>query len=622
MEFLFDSRNVVFKTPFGCLPHGETLEIHCFVKDAGETGVLFLIEEDGKESDTFPMSLKGEKKGYRHYALSIPTLAVGLYFYRFRLLTEQQPIDLYRDEMNHPVARIGQTWQLTCYRRHYPIPETFQGTVMYQIFPDRFNRAGTCDTSEKLTPFFLHEAAYETPVFEPDEQGRILNNDFFGGNLQGIIDKLPYLSALGIKLLYLNPIFKAFSNHRYDTADYLQVDPLLGTNDDFARLCREAHHYGMSIMLDGVFSHIGSDSLYFDKQNRFGNGAYHNPASPYRSWFQFTDYPHGYHSWWGIDTLPCTEENDLSFRRFILFGESSVIRFWFRLGADAWRLDVADELPDSFLAQLYHVAKEEKPDSLILGEVWEDASNKISYGVRRKYFLGEGLDAVMNYVWRDAIIRFTRKECSAEDLMEAIMSLCEHYPQDTLNATMISLSTHDTPRILTILGVDHEPESRKERAGFRLTDSERKNAIEKLKMALFFQFSLPGSPCLYYGDEIGMEGFEDPFNRAYMGDRPACPEIFSFLSALALLKNTVSALRFGAFEPVTCSQNIFAFYRLHENERILCLVNNSDTPYKVQESGKILFAENLWPEKSLLFPRGTVMIQVSACHKTDADCIK
>ena len=450
MKILFDSRNLAFKTPFGCLEQGEPLTIHFFVKDAYETGVLFLLEEDGKDAVSFKMSFEKEADGYRQYTCSLSNLVTGLYFYSFCIVTESQALAVFRNEKNQPVVESGQKWQLTCYHRAYPIERAFQGAVMYQIFPDRFNRSSSCDTSEKLTPFHLHETLYEIPVFEPDETGRILNNDFFGGNLRGIMEKLPYLKNLGIKVLYLNPIFKAFSNHRYDTADYLQVDPLLGTNEDFALLCRQAHASGIKIMLDGVFSHTGSDSLYFDKLNRFENGAYHHPDSPYRSWFQFTEYPHGYHSWWGIDTLPYTEEKDPAFRQFIISGENSVIRFWFRLGADAWRLDVADELPDSFLAELHKTAKEEKPDCLVLGEVWEDASNKISYGVRRKYFLGESLDAVMNYVWRDAIIRFCRGEMHSEDFLESVMTLCENYPQDTLNATMISLSTHDTPRILTV----------------------------------------------------------------------------------------------------------------------------------------------------------------------------
>ncbi|MBQ9915060.1 MAG: glycoside hydrolase family 13 protein [Clostridia bacterium] len=610
MHILFDSRNTQFKKPYGCLPLGETFSVTVYVRDAGESGVLFLLEKDGEDLVPYPMTCLGEKDGYTAYTCSPPMTSTGLFFYHFEVLTPSGNHKIFRDRHNRPTQVAEGKWQLTCFERRYSIPDSFAGRVMYQIFPDRFCKSGSVSAEGKLTPYYLHENLSDLPVYKPDENGRIWNNDFFGGNLQGIIDKLPYLKDLGITMLYLNPIFKAFSNHRYDTADYLQIDPLLGTNEDFRRLCDEAHKQGMKVMLDGVFSHTGSDSIYFDIHNRFGGGAYHDPASPYRSWFQFHNYPHEYASWWGIDTLPCTEEKDPAYMRYILTDEDSVIRYWLRQGADCWRLDVADELPDEFLFELYKTVKTEKPESMVLGEVWEDASNKISYGYRRKYLQGECLDGVMNYVWRDAIIHFVRGELSSRDFHESVMTLCEHYPKDALNVTMNLLSTHDTPRILTVLGIDSVPGSRDERAQYKLDSSSYARAKNRLISAAFLLFSLPGCPCIYYGDEISMEGFEDPFNRAYMGDREGNSEITACYRELAAIKTSYPALRTGGLMPAFCEDGIYAFYREEKGQRVFCMVNLSKETKAVPVKGEVLFARNTWEQEEnlLLLPYGCVAI--------------
>ncbi len=616
MQILFDSRNALFKKPFGCLPLGETMTVTICCKDVGETGVLFCLEKDGEASIKHTMNHVEIRDGYNAYTAIITPEETGLYFYCFEMQTQNGFITVVRDAHNHPVIENGKPWQLTCYHRKYELNQEFFGRVMYQIFPDRFHKAGSVNPEAKLTPFWIHENMEDLPVYLPNERGEIINNDFFGGNLQGIIEKLPYLNDLGVGCIYLNPIFAAYSNHRYDTADYLQIDPLLGSKADFRELCRKAHELDIKIILDGVFSHTGSDSRYFDIHNRFGTGAYHNPQSPYRSWYQFQNYPHQYTAWWGIGTLPCTEENDLSFRQFILTGENSVVRYWLSQGADGWRLDVADELPDDFLFSLHEAVKSEKPDSLIIGEVWEDASNKISYDVRRKYFLGGSLDSVMNYVWRNAIMGFVRGEIDSFSLHEAIMTLCEHYPKESLLATMNILSTHDTPRILTSLGINDVPQGRDERAHFHLNEHDRELGKNRLFSAAFLLFCLPGCPCIYYGDEIGMEGFEDPFNRAYMGNRPSDQEILSFFKNLAHLKNTHPALRFGSLEPASFENGTYAFYRNSEKERMLMVLNVSDTPKSVSIEGEICFQKNLWQEGrgALLLPYGCVAMTLSVTN--------
>lgn len=613
MQALFDSRSRQFKEPFGCIKQKEQLTLRIYVKDAGEAGVLFLLEPDGAEQRAYPMVCEGAEEGYNVYRHTMTVEETGLYFYHFCLHWPDGSLKILKNERNEPCFGEGSSWQLTCYDGERQLSEDFCGQVIYQIFPDRFYRDGSCDTGDKLTPFWLHENEMDIPAFLPDEAGKITNQDFFGGNLAGIITRLPYLHSLGVRVLYLNPIFMAYSNHRYDTADYLRVDPLLGTNDDFKRLCREAHKLGMKVLLDGVFSHTGSDSRYFDIHNRYGGGAYHDPESPFREWYQFTEYPYQYTSWWGIETLPCVDECNPAYQQYIISGESSVLRYWLRQGADGWRLDVADELPDDFLYKLYETVKQEKPDSLVLGEVWEDASNKISYGSRRRYLQGGCLDSVMNYVWREAVIRFARGEIPAEELNEAVLTLCEHYPEAALNSMMNLLSTHDTPRILTALGIEAVPERKEDRAVYHLQEKERTAGKNRLYLAAFLLFTLPGSVSIYYGDEIGMEGFEDPFNRAYMGDRGRDDDIFSCFCALSKLKNKYPALKTGALRPGSAAGGVYSFWRIGKHERIFCAVNRSHKPYSVVlPKGRVLYGKGFRQngEELLLLPEGFAAVSV------------
>ena len=325
-----------------------------------------------------------------------------------------------------------------------------QGKVFYQIFPDRF-----CEGIEnKPMPFpdRLYQAdKHAEPFWQPNETGGHLNEDYFGGDLEGIRIKLPYLREMGVDYLYLNPIFEAHSNHRYNTADYLNVDPLLGTNEEFEVLCREAAKYGIGIVLDGVFSHTGSDSRYFNREGRYGEGgAYRDPNSPYRSWYDFDPkYKGGYRSWWGFETLPEVNEETPSFVEFIT-GEGGVIDTWLRRGAAGFRLDVADELPDAFIEKIRTAVKRVSPEKFLLGEVWEDATTKFGFDHRRTYLLGKGLDSVMNYPFKNSVLDFVKGK-PAQQAANEILSICEHYPAPAINTALNFLSTHDTERALTVI---------------------------------------------------------------------------------------------------------------------------------------------------------------------------
>lgn len=582
MRILFDSKNSEYKKPFGCLRKDEkcTLNIHIPDSCNTQTVCVHLERDDGFEAD-FPLH---EAKRYDCYTVFSGTFSLnecGLYFYRFDITTDNSSFKLMKYGDSDTNIEDGTMWQITCIPRDYKTPDDFKGRVIYQIFPDRFNKCGECDTYDKLTPYYMHASTSEAPAYLPDENGKILNNDFYGGNLKGITQKLPYLKDLGVGIIYLNPIFKAYSNHRYDTCDYRKIDPMLGTEEDFTQLCDEAHKCGIKIILDGVFSHTGCDSIYFDKYNHFGGGAFSNPDSPYRNWYSFSEYPNKYDSWWGIDTLPCTNELNEDYIKYIITDDNSVIRHWLRAGADGFRLDVADELPDEFIKLLRDTVKAEKSTAAIYGEVWEDASNKTAYDVRRKYFSNAELDSVMNYPFRNAVINLVKGLITSEVFASEIMTIVENYPDEVLHCLMNSLSTHDTERIFTNLsGADLEmPKS--EKVCYIYSDCEIKTAISRIKTAVFLQFFLPGSPCIYYGDEIGMKGFNDPFNRCFFDYRNINREIFDFYGCMTSLKNSSNALKYGDIHFNEYKNGILRMERSFKNDKITAAVNLSDSAFKI-----------------------------------------
>ena len=588
MEILFDSKKEECKAPFGCLRVGEACTLRLRVPDCChyKRGWL-VVKNDGGTVLEKPLWEESASPPYTIYKTNFALFETGLYFYYFRIEAEQSTFSLYK-RGNGTNMEEGERWQVSCIPEDFRTPDAFKGAVFYQIFPDRFSQESVLGKEEKKTDFLLHEKESDTPHYLPNEHGEILNRDFFGGNLRGIAKKLPYLASLSVSAIYLNPIFEAYSNHRYDTADYLRIDPLLGTEEDFRALCDEAHALGIRVVLDGVFSHTGADSLYFDKKGRYGGGAYHDPRSPYRAWYQFEEYPHRYTSWWGIDTLPAVNELCPSYLDFIILGEDSVVAHWLRAGADGFRLDVADELPDEFIAHLRRRVKEIKPDAIVIGEVWEDASSKVSYGVRRRYFTGGELDSVMNYPFRDAIIAFLRGDISAYALGDTVMRICENYPHDVLLCLLNSLSTHDTPRILTLLADVPTPETREGRAYYRLSPEKRAAAILRLFSAVALQFALPGAPCIYYGDEAGMEGYEDPFNRRFYPWGKADGALIDLYRTLGRLRREHPALRLGECEVTVHGEGALTLSRKCAEETVFfTLARNEPISISAKE---ILFA--------------------------------
>lgn len=605
MQIYHNSRGSLYRSPLGAVKTGETVRLAIEVSDADTvTGVRLRLWIDDKESFLDMEKSGGGLTGEFYYTeLNVPDSPCLVWYY-FVISTKNG--DIYYSNNSGMYGGVGEmtenatgrSYQITVYDRGFKTPAWFKNSVMYQIFPDRFcPDRKFYEIPRKRCEYTIHEDWYEplSHNMHPFENGPACN-DFYGGSLKGIASKLGYLKELGISTIYLNPIFEAYSNHRYDTGDYSKIDPILGTEEDFAELCRAAAENGIGIILDGVFSHTGSDSVYFNKYGNYGEntGAYRDVNSPYRSWYKWMA-DGGYESWWGCSNLPNVNETEPTYIDRILRSDDAIIKKWLRLGALGWRLDVADELPDSFIKTLRENVKSENPDAVIIGEVWEDASNKVSYGEKREYLFGGELDSVMNYPFKDGVIDFLMGHIKAAELGERMLSLMENYPKEAMYAAMNIVGTHDTARIKTVLGgqFSHDGMSEAEKQSLRLPPHAETVAIERVRLAAFMQMTFVGVPCIYYGDEIGMQGLGDPYNRMPYTWRCVDCETLDFYKRLTRLRNDNPCLRTGAFIQLFADGDVYAYARetvggkdvfgeKSENGCMICIINCGDGDARVR----------------------------------------
>ncbi|MBO5323010.1 MAG: glycoside hydrolase family 13 protein [Oscillospiraceae bacterium] len=615
MRILFNSKDTQFKEPFGTLiPRQEcTLRIHIPATVQATKVECVILNEDHSPAKTVPMSFQFKKGAYEQFGGKFCFEKPGLYFYGFHITTRTGEFDLYKYG-NDTNMEAGDLWQVSCVPADFHTPDWSKGAVFYQVFPDRFHKAGKCDLTGKLEPYTVHENWDEEVEWKPTPEGEVLNNDFYGGNFRGIMEKLPYIASLGTTILYLNPISKSFSSHRYDTGDYKTPDPMLGTMADFTALCDAAHKLGIKVILDGVYSHTGSDSLYFDKKGNFGsNGAYNSKESPYYDWYTFKQWPNSYNAWWDFDTLPTVKKMEPFFVEYIITGKDSVLEHWIKAGADGFRLDVADELPNEFMDILKKHLRKLKPDALLVGEVWEDASNKTAYGLRRRYFVDGTLDSAMNYPFRTAIINFLRERDDGRTLEEVVMTIAENYPPEVFLSNMNLLGTHDTPRILTAL-VDDFDGGREALSKRKLSQQQYMVAVERLLMAASLQYTLPGSPSLYYGDEAAMEGGKDPFNRRTYPWGKENQTLVEFFRALGRLRKENEALRLGDIKFFQAGDQRIGFTRTYGGKTVRVYINRSCDAWDVP-AGKILLGNNLRtvaPNWLTISPMGVCILEEEA----------
>lgn len=582
MAYYYDSWDPRCKSPFGAIPRGGPCRLTVRIpKDTPlDFPPVLVVFRTGFKERFLQMNEVEPEEDCRVFTVSLQTKFSGVHYYYFSYTAERTRHYIKRGDASHGALDTGEMFQLTVYDPEYKTPDFLKGGIMYQIFPDRFCKSGL-PHGEQPAGRVMREWG-EMPYYRPDENGHVWNNDYFGGDLEGIRSKLPYLSDLGVTCIYLNPIFEAHENHRYGTANYRKVDPLLGTNEDFARLCRDAKNYGISVVLDGVFSHTGADSIYFNRYGRYPEpGAYQDEKSPYDDWYHFYGNKE-YESWWGIETLPNVDENNPSYTNFIC-GKGGVLEYWMSLGAAGFRLDVADELPDLFLDNLRRCVKGYDPDRIVIGEVWEDASNKVAYGVHRRYLIGDQLDSVMNYPFRNAIVAFLKGE-SPFQFRDRVMTILENYPKCTIDVLMNFVSTHDIVRAVNCFGgEDCEGKSKDWMAEHPLTPEEYARGKAVLKCALVLQFFLPGVPSIYYGDEAGLTGWKDPFNRQCYPWGHEDDELLFYTKQLSHIRSLHPVFKTGRMEFLMLDDNVLGFSRYDEETgySVVILLNRGEEQQKV-----------------------------------------
>ena len=567
-------------TPFGAFAEGEDITFTLNLpRGLGVTGAVLKIEGDGENPFDLPFSFVDTKRAEDVYEVALKGFEKGLYFYEFVLFRGNDT--LFSDSINNLDFTLsesggGRKFTLLIYEKDFHTPDFLKGGVIYHIFPDRF-----CRGKGEVTPHGIINDDWENgiPPYAKKAGEHLENNVFFGGNLWGVIEKLDYLLSLGVTVIYLSPVFESASNHRYDTGDYEKIDSLLGGDKAFDELIRECHKRNIKVILDGVFNHTGDDSRYFNRKRTYTEfGASQGEASPYFRWYSFTRFPDKYECWWGIDIMPRLNHENESCRRYFT---EKIARKWLLRGADGWRLDVADELSDTFLQDFNRTVKGEG-EKAIIGEVWENAVTKIAYGKRRKYFFGSQLDSVMNYPLRNAIIALLLHR-DTEYFYNVLTELYATYPPEVSHSLMNIISTHDTERMLSVLG---NPSLLNESdnnilAKARLTYEERSVAIKKMKIASLIQYTVFGTPSLYYGDEAGMEGYHDPFCRLpfpWGREEKALTDHYKMLGSL---RASHPCFKDGDFKFLTHNERCISYSRTKGEDSLTVRIDIENMEYEI-----------------------------------------
>ncbi|MDU2123942.1 MAG: glycoside hydrolase family 13 protein [Clostridium celatum] len=600
IQIFHDSHNLELRSPFGAVSIGSKVRIRLWSSKKCSAYINLINFYNNQ------IEIQMNEIGFNSlvnnwiYEIEVDTLNnIGLIYYYFRVNYYGRDI-IYGNNIES-LGGIGQiyfndpvSYQITIYSKQ-EVPSWYRQGIIYQIFVDRFFNGE--DEGKVLNPkknTFIYGNWDDSPMYIKDMDGNIVRWDFYGGNLLGVKKKLEYIKSLGVNVIYFNPIFDSPSCHKYDTGDYEKIDPMFGDEEIFKDLCSEAEKLGMRIILDGVFSHTGSDSKYF---NKFGNynslGAYQSLQSPYYRWYRFNDYPNLYETWWGFSNMPNVDELNPSYLDYIIRNDNSIIEKWLSLGAGGWRLDVADELPDEFIKILKSKLKEVKKDSVLIGEVWEDASNKVSYNRKREYLFGNELDSVTNYPLRQIILDLVRNYIGSKYFIKKYLSLKENYPKECFYSTMNMLGNHDTERVLTILN----------------------NNVTLLKEAVVIQMTLPGVPLIYYGDEAGLTGGKDPNNRKSYPWGKENKDILDFYRNISSIRISEEALRSGEIEFLELNNGILGYERTLNKDRIIIAVNIMEKEENIlinNVDGKIL--NLLDKEKEYIVENRSISVLIEA-HK-------
>ncbi len=557
------------KAPFGALQVNNKVRISVSANEEHNLqNIAWIILKDDKEVGRVNL-LKENKKYYQGEFDGFKE--EGLYFYYFevdvdvhgntqKLFYGKRKEDATSCEYQYDNLN---KYQITVYKE-FNVPKWYKEGIMYNIFVDKFNNGNRNGKPNDPKPnSFIYGNWSDTPMYIKDENGDIARWDFHGGNLKGITDKIGYLSKLGISIIYLSPIFESRSNHKYDTADYKNIDSMFGDEQDLQDLIEKASKKDISIILDGVFSHTGADSKYFNRYSKYEEvGAFESEDSKYRSWYKFNGSNEDYDCWWGIKDLPNVNELEPSYMDYIIHDKDSVVNKWTSMGIKGWRLDVADELPTKFIREFRKELKSVDEDSVLVGEVWEDASNKVSYGDTRTYLLGEELDSVMGYPFRDNVLDFLRRNITSTQLGNRFMQMKENYPSDAFKSNLNIISSHDVTRIRTELNED----------------------VDMVKLSVAMQMTFEGIPYIYYGDEAGLSGGKDPDNRRTYPWKNEDEDMMDFYKHSINIRNKNEVLTNGDTRFINTNNNeVFGYVRFNEkNEKILVLINRDDKDHNIE----------------------------------------
>lgn len=563
------------KTPIGAVTVGEPVSMTLkFTRPQNPSEVFLVLTKAGEDAVRYPMNAIGETDGEYAYTLTVKITTSGLYYYHFDIQNDEQVYRVGGDSDLHAMLGKGSEWQLTVTSDAYK-PTALDGGVMYEIMPDRFFIGGE---RLKTKPYADYRDDWGgVPEYRPDENGKVRNVDFFGGNIKGITKKLTYLKSLGVTCLYLMPIFEAHSNHKYDVGNYMRVDSDFGTIDDLKELIKKADKRGIKIILDGVFSHTGDNSIYFNKHGEYDSvGAYQSVKSPYYNWYKFGNRNDDYECRYNIDIMPATNDRDPMFDEFIT-GHEGVIRYWTRMGLAGWRMDVCEQLSDEFIRHAVTAAKKENPEAVVYGEVFVDASSAQTDGGLRSFITDGRLDSVSNYPFKEDILNYVRCGDSGR-LNNTVAFVVNNYPKHAVDSLMNVLGNHDTARLMTVLGDNGEIDSREDKAA--ATVKNRAETVKLVKLAAALQYTLPGVPCVYYGDEAGMEGFEDPFNRRCYPWGNVDKDLIKWYKKLGAVRaNEREIFAHGRYVGVDANAGIMFFKRKVNDETIYVIVNNSGSEY-------------------------------------------
>lgn len=604
----FDSRDLAHKAPFGAQPMGTSFDYRV-TAPAGLDALTLVVERRRLEGNQevleytelarVPMqrsagpSADGRYTWAARHRFESPAI-YGTWFEarvgerRFALQNNGDSIFWTREKGSGGRAEVGpypetptalrsvRRFRQTIHAPDFRVPDWAADAVYYYVFPERFHNGDPRNDPVPGRDRF-HDGTVEKHAnwlsrpYRPgsgDGSDRRFNNDFFGGDLQGIIDQLGHIQALGANVLYMTPIFQAASNHKYDTADYHRIDPAFGTNADFERLVREAAQRGIRIVLDTSLNHTGADSVYFDRYGRFGGrGAYSGSVirrdSPYASWYRFDptqgDPDRRFTGWVGVTDLPELDKASPAWRDFAYRAPDSVMKRWLDKGAAGWRMDVAPWVPDDFWREWRAAIKAHRPDAITIAETWFDSA---------KHFLGDGFDSTMNYIFRNTALAYAAGG-DARRLVGNLELMREHYPPQALHALMNLLSSHDQARSLHVLGWQDDADA-----------AQAREAKARYRVALLLQMTWPGAPAVYYGDEVGLNGGDDPDNRRPfpwpdLGGRPDEAMHAEFRRLIAL-RHALPVLRRGELgAPLHVDANVIALPRRLGDTFAITATNNA-----------------------------------------------